>query len=401
MNQKKTLLILSLLIFILAISCSEDTADTTDDDTDDPDIILTWRDTYPAISTAFGNSFDLDNLDNYANQAVPSYITKDNTGGNVITDKGAILGRVLFYDKNLSVDNTIACASCHQQEFAFSDTDQLSAGVDGETGRHSMRLVNTRFADEFRFFWDERASTLEEQTTMPIQDHIEMGFSGENGDPDFNDLITKLEGVDYYPELFTFVYGDENITETRMQECLAQFIRSIQSFDSKFDEGRAAVTNIGANFSNFSAQENLGKALFLNAPGAGGAGCAGCHRGEEFDINPVSGNNNVITSASGEKDFTITRAPSLRDIFNNTGILNGSLMHDGSLTTLESVIDHYNQITIDPENTDLDPRLSGGPGGTGQNLALSDNEKAAIVAFIKTLSGEGIYTDEKWSDPFD
>jgi len=118
---------------------------------------------------------DLGNLPNYANQTKPSYITKDNTpANNSISDKGATLGRVLFYDKKLSLDNSTSCASCHQQEFAFSDTAALSAGINGLTGRHSMRLVNARFSNEGRFFWDERAATLEDQTTRPIQDHIEM-----------------------------------------------------------------------------------------------------------------------------------------------------------------------------------------------------------------------------------
>ena len=150
-------------------------------------------------------TIDLDNLFNYANQAIPNYINKDNTTTNPIDDKIATLGRVLFYDTNLSNNNTIACASCHIQEFAFGDPATQSIGLNGGlTGRHSMRLVNSRFADEVRFFWDERAATLEDQTTQPIQDHIEMGFSGTNGDPDFNDLITKLSAIDYYQTLFEF-----------------------------------------------------------------------------------------------------------------------------------------------------------------------------------------------------
>ncbi len=107
---------------------------------------------YPAIEVVFGDRIDLNNLANYANQPRPGYINKDNTGGNSITDAKATLGRVLFYDKNLSVDNTISCASCHKQEFAFSDTALVSSGLQGGiTGRHSMRLVNTRFAVERNF----------------------------------------------------------------------------------------------------------------------------------------------------------------------------------------------------------------------------------------------------------
>ncbi len=364
------------------------------------------NDNLSAIERTFADRIDLDNLFNYANQSVPNYINRDNTGNNSITDAGATLGRVLFYDKNLSINNTIACASCHQQAFAFSDRSLASQGVDGVTGRHSMRLVNARFAEEVRFFWDERANSLEIQTTQPIQDHIEMGFSGQNGDPSIDDLIVKLEAIDYYQELFTFVYGDAQITEVRMQEALAQFVRSIQSFDSRFDQGLAQANNLRANFPNFTAQENQGKNLFLTPPGGnGGAGCAGCHRAPEFDIDPNSRNNGVVGNLNDPTviDVTITRSPSLRDLVNNQGQLNGPLMHDGSLSTLLAVINHYDDVNVIPGNTNLDPRLRGGPGpggGQGQDLNLSDAEKAALVAFLRTLTGDQVYSDERWSDPF-
>lgn len=139
-------------------------------------------------------TIDLNDLFNYESQNIPSYITKDNTPeSNQINNQITTLGRVLFYDKNLSENNTVACASCHQQAFAFSDPIVSSVGLnEGTTGRHSMRLVNSRFSNEEKFFWDERAASLEDQVTQPIQDHLEMGFSGTNGDPDFNDLIIKL-----------------------------------------------------------------------------------------------------------------------------------------------------------------------------------------------------------------
>lgn len=131
---------------------------------------------------AISATLDLGKPDNYANQTVPAYITKDNTPPvNILNDKTATLGRVLFYDKKLSTNNTISCASCHHQQFAFGDTASASVGVNGTTGRHAMRLINGRFANEGSFFWDERAATLEQQTLEPIQDHVEMGFSGQNG----------------------------------------------------------------------------------------------------------------------------------------------------------------------------------------------------------------------------
>lgn len=354
-------------------------------------------------------TIDLDNLLNYQNQDIPEYITKDNTIDNHITDAGATLGRVLFYDKNLSLNNSISCASCHLQEFAFGDTAQVSVGFNGGmTGRHAMRLVNPRFGIEQHVFWDERTLTLETQSSQPIQDHIEMGFSGSNGQPGFDSLLTKLENLDYYNYLFDFVFGDTEITEERIQITLSQFMRSIQSFDSKFDIGRAQVNNNLEPFPNFTPLENMGKTLFITPPEfdldgiriSGGAGCQQCHRAPEFDIIPLSRNNGVIgASSEGDIDLIVTRAPSLRDLFNPQGQLNGGLMHNGMFTSLEQVIDHYDQIPNNPINTNLDPRLR--PSGTTQNLNLSDEEKTRLIAFLRTLTGSDMYTNEKWSDPFD
>jgi len=345
------------------------------------------------------STIDLNNLLNYANQTKPNYIAKDNITNNPITDAGATLGRVLFYDKKLSSNNTISCSSCHQQQFAFSDTSQVSIGVNGLTGRHSMRLVNARFATESRFFWDKRAMTLEMQTTMPIKDHGEMGYSGTNGDGEFNDLLIKLDSVDYYNHLFFAAFGDTLITENRMQRALAQFVRSIQSFDSKYDVGRSQVNNDGQAFPNFTQQENTGKQLFLNPPNNGGAGCAGCHRPPEFDIDPNSQNNGVIALASGlaGADFTNTRSPSLRDLVNPQGLLNGGMMHTGNFNSLMEVINHYNAISPNPN---IDNRLRG-PNNQGQQLNLSQQNKEALVAFLRTLTGNDVYTNIKWSDPFD
>ncbi|KZS42852.1 cytochrome-c peroxidase [Aquimarina aggregata] len=392
MNLKR---ILFLAISVIITSCSGD--DYTDVSNENPGTSTDAS----VLQDIFGQNIDLDNLLNYADQGIPNYITQDNTLENDITDAKATLGRVLFYDKNLSTDNTIACASCHQQAFAFSDQNDVSTGVNGVTGRHSMRLINARFARESRFFWDERANTLEEQTTQPIQDHAEMGFSGENGAPTFQDLLTKLEGLNYYQELFQSVYGNTTITETRLQESLAQFIRSIQSFDSKYDSGRATVQNDNQQFPNFTDLENTGKDLFFRPPNQNGAGCITCHAAPEFDIDPNSLNNGVIGVFGNATaiDITITRAPTLRDIFNDQGVLNGALMHDASLTSLTAVLEHYNDIDA-TGNANLDNRLKGGPAGNGQNLNLSAENIEALEAFIKTLSGTNVYTDTKWSNPF-
>ena len=352
----------------------------------------------------FGSRIDFKNLPNYANQDVPAYILKDNAKLNPITNEGAILGRVLFYDKILSIDNSISCSSCHLQKFAFSDTAKVSRGVDGGVSvRHAMRLINARFSEEQKFFWDERAPNLESQTTMPIKDHAELGYSGKGGRPGIDDMLAKLRKVRYYNELFELAFGDTEITEIRVQKALAQFVRSIQSFDSKYDEG------YNQQFTNFTASEMRGMGLFSTLPGAekvgeinvrksGGVGCFFCHRPPEFDIRPNTGNNGVVGVANnpGAIDITVTRAPSLRDLANPDGILNGPLMHDGSITSFEELIATIGKLEPNPANTNLEPVIS-----PGNDLMITDQERDDLIAFLKTLSGKAVYTDKRWSDPFE
>ncbi|MEO8516957.1 MAG: cytochrome c peroxidase [Flavobacterium sp.] len=397
--MKSSFYLLLAALFAVLTSCS--------DSNDSSTYVPITTESYPNVEATFGTHLDLNNLANYAHQTIPTYITKDNSVANPITDKGATLGRVLFYDKNLSSDNSISCSSCHQQANAFSDQLSASNGVNGTTARHSMRLINTRFSVESKFFWDERAASLEIQTTQPIQNHVEMGFSGTIGDQSITDLTTKLSSIGYYKELFKFVYGSEDITESKIQFALAQFVRSIQSFDSKYDTGRALVANDGQPFGNFTAQENAGKNLFLAPPvfdatgnrTSGGLGCAGCHAAPEFDIDPNTKNNGIIGVLNGIGiDITVTRAPSLRDLTKQNGTLNGPLMHSAGIPTLQAVVGHYGTINIAPGNTNLDPRLM--PGGFGQQLHLTAAEVNSVIAFLQTLSGSNVYTDPKWASPF-
>jgi cytochrome c peroxidase len=393
--MRKALLLFTLISLVVVISCSKSSSseETTGN--------------YPAIKAAFGTNIDPKNPIDYAGQKLPDYVGKNNAKASPTHNAKATLGRVLFYDKALSIDNSISCASCHQQKFAFGDTAVLSRGVAGAvTIRHSMRLINTRFSDEPKFFWNERAATLEIQTTMPIRDHAEMGFSGEIGRPGIAQLLGKLQGIDYYKELFQWVYGDVIITETRMQESLANFIRTIQSFDSKYDVGLAKVTD-DAPFPNFTEQENQGKALFNAKPQfdlqgsrtGGGLGCGGCHQPPAFDINTATLNNGVIGIANSSGiDLGNTRSPSLRDLVQQDGTLNGPLMHTGAFRNLETVLTHYNAIKKDPGNVSLDQKLM--PYGFEQRLNLTKQEADATIAFLRTLSGNNVYTEPRWGNPF-
>jgi len=232
-----------ILLCLVVVSCSEDSLPGTGM----PEMELT-PETVPPFQGALNLNPDL----NYANQLVPDYILLNNPAEAVIDDAKATLGRVLFYDQNLSANQTISCASCHHQELAFGDNTITSTGVNGQTPRHSMRLFNLRFAEEPRFLWNERAASLKEQVLEPIRDHIEMGFSGMQGAPTFDDLLERLNNLSYYQDLFRSAYGQEEVTEAGIQEGLAHFLRSIQSFDSRFDEGHALVSNGGVDFPNFT-----------------------------------------------------------------------------------------------------------------------------------------------------
>lgn len=363
-----------------------------------------------AAYTYLGADFPLEPPLDYSSSA-PDYITRDNRVNGDVDNRKATLGRVLFYDKQLSLNNSIACGSCHIQAHAFGDTSQQSVGLDGGlTSRQSMRLVNTRFADLPAMFWDRRAFNLEDQVLQPIQDHIEMGFSGTGDQPGIDSLLKKLVQFDYYSQLFDWAFQKEgtSINEQRLAEALEHFVSSIESFDSKFDEGFAQVGDIQGLYSNFTLAENRGKFLFSAPPQldnqnvrtGGGAGCAGCHRPPEFDIDPNSRNNGVDQEAGNPAGFdtTNTRSPSLRDIFGQDGSINTPMMHTGSFLEFTTIVEHYNEVIPDVDNRTVDGRLVRGLSSV--KLELTSTERADLEAFVKTLTGSKMYSDERWSSPF-
>ena len=328
---------------------------------------------------------------NYSNIQLPPYFNNpqianaNNTpGGNPITDHGATLGRVLFYDVRLSANDTVACASCHLQANGFSDPNRFSVGfAGGVTGRNSMGFINGRYYENGHFFWDERADTLEDQVLMPIQDPVEMGM-------DLAELEVKLAATSFYPELFENAFGDDEVTSERMSLALAQFIRSVVSYQSRFDQG------IPQNFANFTAQENLGRQIFTSGQGR----CSVCHR-TEIQITNEAINNGLdatttdlgLAGVTGfSEDEGKFKVPSLRNIG-----LTGPYMHDGRFATLQAVVTFYNEEVQAHPN--LDPRLQV-QNGQPRRLNLSEQEQAALVAFLLTLTDPTIANEEKWSDPF-
>ncbi|WP_428655171.1 cytochrome-c peroxidase [Runella sp.] len=337
---------------------------------------------------------------NYASIPLPPYLNNQqvrnqiNTPAtNAITDQGAALGRVLFYDKNLSFNNTTACASCHHQSNSFSDTLRFSKGfVGGLTTRNSMSLINARYYPNGRFFWDERAASAEIQASRPIVHTVEMGMTMPSA-------VAKLKTLGYYPGLFQNAYGTATIDSAGIVKALAQFIRSMVSYRTKYDIGRAALTGNqnpnNVDFANFTALENQGKQIFFNQ-----GNCNRCHGTETFTatearnngLDLVSTDNGVGAITGNRAENALFKVPSLRGIEKSA-----PYMHDGRFATLEQVVEHYNS-QVRP-HANLSPQLRGN-NGQPRRLNLTAAQKNALVAFMKTLTDTGIATDPKFSDPF-
>jgi len=250
---------------------------------------------------------------------------------SMITKHGATLGRVLFYDKQLSIKNTISCSSCHHQQFAFADTARYSIGLDGHlTPRNSPTIADLSWASGSVFFegaflfWDCRSPSLEAAVLEPIQDAHELG-------KDLPYMVEKLSAIDYYRPLFENAFGDDEVTVERVSTALSEFIRSMSSFDSKYDKakiGRATMT----------AQEANGESLFVN-------NCAkGCHDVHSFST-PFPRNNGLelISTDLGlggwdghSHNIGKFKSQTLRNVE-----LTPPYMHDGRFKTLEEVIDFY------------------------------------------------------------
>ena len=393
-----------LFILTILFSCKSD---------DDTDIIID-EDDYSDIYNLPAIPFNYSNID-YPSTFTDYVYGFDNTPtDNPLTDHGVTLGRVLFYDINLSINKTISCASCHFQEFGFSDNKTKSIGFDGgHTFRNSMGFANAGFYAAENFFWDHRAETLEVQVLMPLQDQVEMGMTLEG-------LVTKLNALDYYDPLFENVFGSTQITSDKISKALAQFVRSIYSFNTKYDEGIEATQNIFVDFPNFTAEENLGKDIFNGklTPQAIGT-CATCHLPNavplHFEIPIPEGANQVVFSGAEPDNVgldiddnvednglgTFLGIPSFNGHFKTPSLRNievtGPYMHDGRMETLEEVVEHYSTKVL--PHPHLSAHMKDG-NGDPRHLDLTPEESAALVAFMKTLTDYELMNDVKFSDPF-
>lgn len=351
--------------------------------------------TDPAVSAVL--NIDMTAPLNYANPSLPVHYDADVMGAsntpnsNPVTDAGATLGRVLFHDKRLSINNSVSCASCHQAGLGFDDSQRLSVGFDGvnTTTAHAMRLANARFyrgGGTGQMFWDRRAASLEAQATQPIVNAVEMGFDANHGG--LTALVEKMGTLSYYAPLFTWAFGDSAITPARIEQALAQFQRSMISSNSRWDAAYATVyvstgnKNIATPLPQLSASEERGRRLFMLPRNNGGAGCAACHVPPTFALAANSRSNGLDAG-----ETTLFKSPSLK----NVG-LSRHFMHDGRFGSLQQVMAHYATGIVD--GPALDNRLP--PGGLG----LSTQAQADLVAFLLTLTDDALSSDARFSDPF-
>lgn len=309
---------------------------------------------------------------------------------NPTTQQGIYLGRLLFYETRLSANNTLSCASCHQQEKAFTDGKALSEGIDHILStRNAMSLANLLWAR--KFFWDGRAVSLEDQAMIPMSNPHEMGQS-------LAVSAQKLHSISQYPHLFQLVYGDDQITGERILKAIAQFERTLISANSRYDQYLR-------NAYQPTEEELKGMELFNRAPqpekGIRGANCAHCHGGVKnymelfhnngLDSIPKDAGIEALTGMPADRGRF--KVPTLRNI-----ALTGPYMHDGRFKTLEQVIDHYS------EHIEQSPSLSSFLQGesnviNGKSLKLQPAEKKELVAFLNMLTDSSFINNPKFSNP--
>lgn len=310
---------------------------------------------------------------------------------NPLTTQGVKLGRMLFYEKMLSSNNQMSCATCHNQKNAFADTTQFSIGVVGMPGKRQAMAVFNMAWNSNEFFWDGRAHLLRDQSLKPIQDPLEMHET-------LPSVVAKLQASALYPAQFKKAFDTDQITPELMSKAMEQFMNTIVSNKSKYDDylaGKATLT----------AAEERGRYLFFTEynpafPNASGADCQHCHGGANFENDKYA--NNGLDDDANMKDIgrqSVTNLSSDKANFKIPSLRNVELtfpyMHDGRFKTLEEVVEHYNLVT---NSSTLDAAFQQQlPYG---GLKLSAEDKKALVAFLKTLTDNQFTNDTKFSSPF-
>ncbi|MGB1204114.1 MAG: cytochrome c peroxidase [Chitinophagales bacterium] len=314
-----------------------------------------------------------------------------------IDNNVATLGRVIFYDRALSYNRTIACGSCHQQQFGFADDVQFSEGFDGQIGtRNALHIADFGLDGYGRFLWDDREDDLSHMTLLPLQNGIEMGIT-------LDELTDRMTDTDYYAGLFQAAFGDENITDERIGIALSQFLMSIMAVNTKLDQG------IQNDFADFTAQELEGKTIFENA-------CQNCHNSPFTNVNsdPIiaffdfMGPHNTgldiqyADDGLGEATGLNTDNGKFKTVNLKNIALTGPYMHDGRFETLEEVVDFYSDDVQPHPNSTFETHwfFQDNFPVPFEGFNFTEVEKMALVAFLQTFTDETLVNEPRWSDPF-
>jgi cytochrome c peroxidase len=332
---------------------------------------------------------------------------------DIVRDAQATLGRVIFYDTRLSANQTVSCATCHDQKKGFGDNEVLSEGFNGEVGhRNSIALATTvgfetsyggegernggpvDFGPIVQFSWDDMTPDLMQQSKQAIESEVEMGMN-------ISEVVERMKNEEFYGILFKRAFDNLEINEDKVLLALQVFINSIASVDTKFDRAldKDGLLDPFQDVSSFTTQENLGKLLFNN-------NCTTCHSlNHAMTFNPIANNGLDLEYADQgkgaktglEQEMGIFKIPFLRNI-----ALTAPYMHDGRFSTLEEVIDHYSEEiklhrNLSPALKEYSPAF---PEGRPRKMNFSSEEKDALVAYLNTLTDLSLAKDERYSDPF-
>ncbi len=308
-------------------------------------------------------------------------------------NKVATLGRVLFYDQHLSLNNAVSCGSCHKQSIGFSDNVAFSTGYEGKLTKRNSRPIND-LAGSGSLFWDGRENSVNNLSLRPLTNHVEMGIE------DANTLPQKLGNLGYYNTLFLEAFGNNMVTMDRISSAIGTFINAIKTGNSRLDQ-----FNRG-NTSALTAQEIQGKMLFdtkyncgqCHNGGQGGVFLGGgSYGGNGFSFLDIGLNNSYTDMGRGtltglSSDNGTFRVPNLHNV-----ALTAPYMHDGRYKTLDEVLEHYSHNIQDSPN--LDTLLKDNKGHARQ-MNITDAEKKAIIAFLNKLTDYQMISDPKFSNPF-
>jgi len=384
---KNTFYLLSLCFLTLLFSCEKGVEINTIIYIDDE-----GNDLYPTISA----KLNIPEIPLIYDQDFPSYYGRSSTS---YSNETATLGRVIFYDKNLSHDRNISCASCHDQKIGFADAKAFSEGVHGRTtSRNSLALGSVFSFREYYgdpsfggvpFFWDNSANTVQEQSRKTFANEDEMNMK-------MPQVIERIKEEPFYKPLFRAAYGSDEIGEDQILDAISEFVNAIGSYNSKYDNAlenhydnhSLSLDSISLkDFPEFSSAENKGKNIYLS-------NCASCHGEINGLPGEIQANNGLDLeyADTGIEERSLFKVPTLRNI-----ALTGPYMHDGRFNTLEEVVDHYSNnikahqnLSRDLIDDEYQPK----------RFNFSEEDKNNLVAFMHTFTDEEFLTAERYSDPF-